>query len=171
MPYESNINYHDPLRIQKLGTLAMIIVNHFNVGHENFISKHRNQELVDARHIFYYLAKNVYRLGTLKEIGSFTGNRHHTTVLSGIYRVQDRIDVEINFEEEILLLRDIITKEMDRKENNERSGPGYIVATSQGKGRTYHSEPPVNGKIPVFLDNGGKLFIIPNKINLIGIAE
>ena len=49
--------------------------------------------------------------------------------------------------------------------------PGYVVETKSGKGKTYNSDKPINGKIPVTLDNGKKILCSPENISIIGFWD
>lgn len=49
---------------------------------------------------------------------------------------------------------------------------GRLVETKTGKtGRTYNHEEPVNGKIRVYLDDGGKMLCSPDKLKLKGYID
>ncbi len=52
-----------------------------------------------------------------------------------------------------------------------RKGRGYIVETKSGYGRTYHHEKPLNGKILVYLDSGGKLLCSREKLSIKGFID
>jgi hypothetical protein len=52
-----------------------------------------------------------------------------------------------------------------------RKGSGYLVQTKHGKGRTFHVESLVNGKIPVFLSDGRKLLCNPDNVEFIGFVD
>ncbi len=52
-----------------------------------------------------------------------------------------------------------------------RKGPGYLVQTRQGKGRTFHSDQQIDGKIPVYLEDGRKMLCRPGTMNLIGFVD
>jgi hypothetical protein len=52
-----------------------------------------------------------------------------------------------------------------------RKGRGYLVETPHGKGRTFHDDSPINGKIAVYLSDGRKLLCIPDKIKQIGFID
>lgn len=49
---------------------------------------------------------------------------------------------------------------------------GYIVQTKSGKtGQTRHSDRPVNGKIPVYLENGSMILCSPENLKKIGFVD
>ena len=55
--------------------------------------------------------------------------------------------------------------------NTGRSGSGYVVEIKSGTGVMYHKDEPIDGKIKVFLDNGGKMLCSPEKIKIIGFID
>lgn len=48
---------------------------------------------------------------------------------------------------------------------------GYLVKTKYGTGRTKHSDQPIQGKLPVYLDNGQKVMCDPKNIKLTGFID
>ena len=58
------------------------------VSEDDIKSKSRKREVVEARHIFCYLAKASYKIFTLNDIGQ-TVSRDHSTVSSSIQNVQN----------------------------------------------------------------------------------
>lgn len=55
--------------------------------------------------------------------------------------------------------------------NAGKKGPGYLVETSQGKGRTFHSDDLVEGKLPVYLETGKKILCSLDKVKQIGFVD
>lgn len=50
--------------------------------------------------------------------------------------------------------------------------PGYRIETSVGKkGRTYHSDKPVDGRILVYMDSGEKIILDPKSFKIIGFID
>lgn len=52
-----------------------------------------------------------------------------------------------------------------------RRGSGYLVETKQGKGRTFHGNDLINGKVPVFLSDGRQMLCRPEGIKVIGFID
>ncbi len=48
---------------------------------------------------------------------------------------------------------------------------GYAVKTKSGNGRTYHHQGLVNGKVPVFLEDGTRMLCNPDNIECIGYID
>ena len=76
----------------------------YDIAESDFYSRERKYKQVMARHIVYYLARRYTRM-SLPEIAKRVGKKDHTTVLSGIRRV-DRL-IEKNDEALIAQIADI----------------------------------------------------------------
>lgn len=48
---------------------------------------------------------------------------------------------------------------------------GFLVKTKFGYGRTKHSDKIIQGKLPVYLDNGQRVLLNPNNIKLTGFID
>jgi hypothetical protein len=57
------------------------------------------------------------------------------------------------------------------KIRNSPKGSGLHVQVKLGKGITKNDDPPVNGKIPVYLDSGQKVLCSINKIYVTGFYD
>lgn len=55
--------------------------------------------------------------------------------------------------------------------NLSRNGSGYLVETKFGNGRVYHKESLINGKIPVFFEDGRKILFSEQNLKLIGFVD
>jgi chromosomal replication initiator protein len=56
--------------------------------------KDRHQELIDARFMIYYILRNNVSLNLgLKKIGKYTGNQDHTTVINGLKKVKNYLEI------------------------------------------------------------------------------
>ncbi len=49
--------------------------------------------------------------------------------------------------------------------------PGKVVEVKSGKGKTDNKDQPVNGKVIVYLDKGGKVLCTPENIKLVGFWD
>lgn len=59
-----------------------------NVSISQIAGRAREQHVVEARHIYYFLAKR-YTKQTLKKIGGYINGRDHTSVLHGIKSISN----------------------------------------------------------------------------------
>lgn len=92
---EVNIDY-----IQKY------VSNYFDVTIENLKAKTRKREIVVARQVAMYLAKEFTNM-SLKSIGYHFGNRDHSTVIHAITTVNDMMDTDAKF---LSTMEDILKK-------------------------------------------------------------
>lgn len=76
--------------------LHKIVTEHFNISLESIKSKTRKKEIVIARQVAMYLAKQ-YTNHSLKSIGDYCGGRDHSTVIHAIQSVNDMLATEHHF--------------------------------------------------------------------------
>jgi chromosomal replication initiator protein len=86
-------NTHKEISIEYIEKLDC---DYFEVPIEMVRSKTRKREIVQARQISMYLAKN-YTKSSLKTIGAFFGGRDHSTVIYACQTVGDLIDTDKKF--------------------------------------------------------------------------
>ena len=77
-----------------------LVAEHFEVPVEKLQSKTRKREVVMARQLSMYLAKN-YTNSSLKNIGRNFGNRDHSTVIHSVKVVQDLMDTDSLFKDTV----------------------------------------------------------------------
>lgn len=76
--------------------IQKLVCDYFEVPVEMVKSKMRKREIVQARQISMYLAKN-YTKTSLKSIGAFFGGRDHSTVIYACQTVEDLIETDKKF--------------------------------------------------------------------------
>ena len=80
--------------------IAQLVADHFNVPLETLSSKTRKRQVVIARQLSMYLAKN-YTKSSLKTIGDNFGGKDHSTVIYSINTVRDLIDTDSMFKDTV----------------------------------------------------------------------
>lgn len=85
-----------------------IVAEHFNVLPEDIISQKRSKGLVYPRQIVMYLCRTYIDI-PLKQIGTFLGNRDHSTVINGC----KKIEREFEKNEVLRNTMDILTKKLN----------------------------------------------------------
>jgi chromosomal replication initiator protein len=80
--------------------IKQLVARHFNLPVEKLHSKTRMREVVMARQLSMYLAKN-YTNSSLKAIGDSFGGRDHSTVIHSLKTVQDIMDTDILFKDKV----------------------------------------------------------------------
>ena len=87
------ISYVDPGNIPT-GAMVEKILNliskHYGVSIDDIKSRKKTENVANARHTCIYIMKNMTDL-TLKEIGSYVGNRNHATILASIDKIETNI--------------------------------------------------------------------------------
>jgi chromosomal replication initiator protein len=86
--------------------IKKLVADHFSMPIEKLHAKTRKREVVIARQLSMYLAKN-HTKDSLKQIGANFGGRDHSTVIYSCKTVQDLMDTD-------LLFRDTV-QELERK--------------------------------------------------------
>lgn len=80
---------------KKLGleeTLFKILESEYKITKEVLASKTRKREITLFRHLFcYFMSKRSHH--SLSAIGSFIGNRDHTTVIHSVRTVEDLLSI------------------------------------------------------------------------------
>ena len=74
-----------------LQSILQIISEYYGVSENLIKSKSRKDEVVKARHAYFYIAYKTSGKG-LAEIGKLV-NRDHTTVIHGIRKIEGEIDI------------------------------------------------------------------------------
>lgn len=84
---------HDVDSEMSLEYLHKVVTEHFNIPLESIKSKTRKKEIVIARQVAMYLAKQ-YTNHSLKSIGEYCGGRDHSTVIHAIQSVNEMLHTE-----------------------------------------------------------------------------
>jgi len=66
------------------------VSNHYNISTDDILSKKRNADIVNARHVTMFLCKSMTNC-TMVHIGQFLGNRDHATVKHGCDKIENDI--------------------------------------------------------------------------------
>jgi len=80
--------------------IKLLVAKYFDVPVEKLHSKTRLRNVVMARQLSMYLAKN-YTNSSLKMIGDSFGGRDHSTVIHSLKAVQDMMDTDILFKDKV----------------------------------------------------------------------
>ena len=80
-----------------------LVAKHFDMPVEKLHSKTRLREVVMARQLSMYLAKN-YTNSSLKVIGNSFGGRDHSTVIHSLKAIQDLMDTDMLFKDKLNVL-------------------------------------------------------------------
>lgn len=100
---------HNETKAVTIDDIVKVVCKHFNLEQSAIHTKSRKREVVQARQIAMYLAKNYTDLSTSK-IGKFIGNKDHATVLHACKTVKGQIEVDKNFSAEVQEIQTILKK-------------------------------------------------------------
>jgi len=78
-------------------TIQEHVSDFFDVDEDKITSDDQSRQVTDARHVAIYLSKRLTN-HSLSEIGSFFGEKNHSSVHYAVNKVEDRIDDEQQFQ-------------------------------------------------------------------------
>ena len=81
--------------------IKRIVADHLDVPLEKLQSETRKRQIVIARQLSMYLAKNMTN-SSLKAIGEQFGGRDHSTVIHSCKAVQDLMDTDLIFKDTVV---------------------------------------------------------------------
>ncbi|MDD5004945.1 MAG: chromosomal replication initiator protein DnaA [Candidatus Omnitrophica bacterium] len=81
-----------------IDTIQKKVANFYNLNVNDFKAKKRNKNIVIARQIAMYLARELTNL-SLPEIGQSFGGKDHTTVLHSYNKIKNCIETDVKFKE------------------------------------------------------------------------
>ena len=84
------------------------VAEHFHIQSADIVSNKRNSEIVVPRQIVMYLCRNMIDI-PLKSIGTYIGNRDHSTVIHGIRKIEEELETSENMRNTV----DIIKKKLN----------------------------------------------------------
>ncbi len=100
---------HNENRTITIDKILATVCKHFDLELAAIHTKSRKREVVQARQVAMFLAKNHTDFSTSK-IGKFIGNKDHATVLHACKTVKGQCDVDKNFRSDIEHIENILKK-------------------------------------------------------------
>jgi hypothetical protein len=88
------------LRIEEIQSVVAL---HYQMPRDDLLSQRRFKEILRARGVAIYLSRYL-TLKSLPEIGRFFGGRDHATVLHSVRRVDERMQRDPEFADEVMFL-------------------------------------------------------------------
>lgn len=105
-----DIIYPDHSNVITVPLIISTVCEQYNITEEDIVSKKRNIEIVLPRQIVMYLCRDLTDC-SLEEIGKNLGNKDHTTVMSGINKIKNKLSN--NSDLELTKNIDIIMKKLN----------------------------------------------------------
>ena len=87
-----------------IDNIQKMVCDYYDIGYDKLQAKTRKREIVQARQISMFLAKQ-FTKNSLKTIGDHFGGRDHTTVIHSCQTVKDLMDTDGVFRENVLELQ------------------------------------------------------------------
>lgn len=84
--------------------ILKLVAEHFNITPADIISHKRNKELVYPRQIVMYLCRNMIDV-PLQQVGLFLGKRDHSTIISGVKKIEKGMDTNDNIKNTIEVIK------------------------------------------------------------------
>lgn len=84
--------------------IIKLVAEHFNITPADIISQKRNRELVYPRQIVMYLCRHMIDI-PLQQVGFFLGKRDHSTVISGVRKIEAGIETNENIRNTIEVIQ------------------------------------------------------------------
>lgn len=103
------VSQHETQKTISIDTIIEMVCKHFGLEKNAIHTKSRKREVVQARQIAMYLAKNHTDLSTSK-IGKFIGNKDHATVLHACKTVKGQCEVDKAFRSDLEAIENMLKK-------------------------------------------------------------
>lgn len=87
-----------------ISSIQKMVCDFYNIQYDKLLEKTRKREVVQARQITMYLAKQ-FTKNSLKTIGEHFGGRDHTTVIHSCQTVKDLMDTDNGFRDSVVELQ------------------------------------------------------------------
>ena len=100
---------HNETKAVTIDDILKVVCKHFDLEPSAIHTKSRKREVVQARQIAMYLAKNHTDFSTSK-IGKFIGNKDHATVLHACKTVKGQLEVDKSFHAEVQEIESLLKK-------------------------------------------------------------
>lgn len=96
-------------KINTMEQIRQVVCDYFKLSIDAISTKSRKMEVVQARQIAMYFSKRLTK-NSLSSIGSFIGNRDHATVLHACRKVEDLMDTDKFFRQNVLEIEEQLKK-------------------------------------------------------------
>ena len=100
---------HNETKAVTIDDILKVVCKHFDLEPSAIHTKSRKREVVQARQIAMYLAKNHTDFSTSK-IGKFIGNKDHATELHACKTVKGQLEVDKSFHAEVQEIESLLKK-------------------------------------------------------------
>jgi chromosomal replication initiator protein len=85
------------------------VAEFYSISPESLISQSRKKEYVEPRQVAMYFMKEILGM-SYPSIGEKLGNRDHTTIIHGYYKINQEINKNASFNQKIMTIKDLVSK-------------------------------------------------------------
>lgn len=78
-----------------------VVSDHMNIPYDDIISSKRSQDIATARQIVMYLCRKHIESYSLQQVGASLGGRDHSTILSGVKKIQKLMESDSNMKKTV----------------------------------------------------------------------
>ena len=103
-----NIIYPNAPKIVTPQIIIQVVADHFGIKAEDITSKKRTAEIVIPRQVVMYLCRELTDI-SLKNIAKVLDKKDHSTIINGITKIQDEINNNSDFANQIAIIKKKIT--------------------------------------------------------------
>ena len=103
-----DIIYPDSPKMVTPQIIIQVVADHFGIKAEDITSKKRTAEIVIPRQVVMYLCRELTDI-SLKNIAKVLDKKDHSTIISGITKIQDEINNNSEFANQINIIKKKIT--------------------------------------------------------------
>jgi hypothetical protein len=114
------VEYLDQLNtLPEIPAILSMVLDKYNVTHDELLSKKRNAYIVRARHLYMYLMREIYEV-PWSMIGHWT-NRTHASIIHAHKAIKDAMDVNVRFRKEMdIIINKIYANEYKHIHSSQR---------------------------------------------------
>ena len=99
-----DIIYPDAPKMVTPQIIIQVVADHFGIKAEDITSKKRTAEIVVPRQVVMYLCRELTDI-SLKNIAKVLDKKDHSTIINGIQKIQDEINNDSDFANQINIIR------------------------------------------------------------------
>ena len=103
-----DIIYPDSPKMVTPQIIIQVVADHFGIKAEDITSKKRTAEIVIPRQVVMYLCRELTDI-SLKNIAKVLDKKDHSTIINGITKIQDEINNNSEFANQINIIKKKIT--------------------------------------------------------------
>ena len=101
-------NSKQVVELQTMEFIITIVQSYFNVAEDYYLRRSRKYEIVLPRQIAMYLIRKYTNKISLNDIGKKFGGKNHATILNGVKRIKNYMDVDKELKNQVADIEKIV---------------------------------------------------------------